>query len=416
MSEEKTKKSKTTKIIIILVSVLAVIIAFTIGGYFAYKYSQDNKTVGTEWGDLYYSYLKSVKEADEEKIKEAGLSKDIESADIRFVQVKKEDNPKMILTYEKDNEQYTNIYFITEEQQVSVITYNHPTTLKLLYNRESNEYLWYLYSKENDENMYKSLDKILKEVNTSEISNSEEAESTYADYTFKDSEMKSNLDVAEGEKPTISKFDQIFIEVEVIDDNTFKISFVDDDKELKQVLIKIVGDYKTKEEIITEEVKKETENGEKILEEKAELIKEIEQKEAEEKAKAEEEARKKAEEEAKKKAEEDAKKKAEQSAATTSSTGRISKEQAAKLAEKIDGTTASETGFPIGYSLEAMVKDSTGLEYYLFRVRWLVDNSHWSTIDGVAVSVDGKKWKQIDIYQNYSDGQTIKEVYKEGTF
>ena len=66
--------------------------------------------------------------------------------------------------------------------------------------------------------------------------------------------------------------------------------------------------------------------------------------------------------------------------------------------------------------MEAIIKDSSGTEYYLFRVMWLVENSHWSTIDGVAISVDGKKWKKVDIYQNYQDGDTMKEIYTEGTF
>ena len=59
-----------------------------------------------------------------------------------------------------------------------------------------------------------------------------------------------------------------------------------------------------------------------------------------------------------------------------------------------------------------MVKDASGQEYYLFRVMWMVVD-HWSTIDGVAISVDGKKWKQTDIY---SKGETMGEVYREGTF
>ncbi len=93
----------------------------------------------------------------------------------------------------------------------------------------------------------------------------------------------------------------------------------------------------------------------------------------------------------------------------------ISEEQARKLAERIDGTYAEETNYQIGYTLETMVRDMTGLEYYLFRVRWLVED-HWSTIGGIAISVDGRQWKSVDIYQNYKDGDTIKEVFEEGMF
>ena len=171
---------------------------------------------------------------------------------------------------------------------------------------------------------------------------------------------------------------------------------------MKKEITTGVEEYKPQEELVTE-VKSQIEETLKKLDETKKAIEAAKEEIRLEEERKAEEARKKAEEEAKKKAEEEAKK-------------NISEEEAKKLAQKIDGTYADETGFPIGYSLEAMVKDSSGLEYYLFRVRWLVENSHWSTIDGVAISVNGKKWKQVDIYQNYQNGQTIKEVYKEGNF
>lgn len=301
MTEEKTKKSKTTKIIIILVVVLAVLIAFGIGGYFAYEYSETNKSTGTEWGDTYYSYLKSVKNADEEKVKEAGLTKDIKTANAQFIQVKKEDNPKMVLNYQKNNETYTNIYFIDESQKVSVITYEHPTTLELLYNRELKEYLWYLYYKENGENLYKSLDKILKEKQGKNVTNQEnEPEATYADYTFKDTELESKLDVADGEIPVISEFDKTFIKTKVDNENISEISFEENDKELKQSLIQTVEEYKTKEKTVTEEVKTETNEQNTKLDNKQEEIKQLEEKKRQE----EEVARKAAEEAEKAKAKE----------------------------------------------------------------------------------------------------------------
>lgn len=409
---KKEKMNKTTKIIIILVVVLLILIAFGVGGYLAYNYSYERKSTGTEWGDTYYSFLKTVKEADEDRIQEVGLTKDVKTAKVNFVQVNKEENPKMVLSYEDDNETYTNIYFIEQEQKVNVITYNHPTTLKLMYNRDLDRYLWYLYSKENDENMYKSLEKIMKDTKTAEPTTEEnESEAVFADYTFKDSELESKLDVAEGEILTISKFDKTFIEVALDEENVQEINFEEKDRELKQIITSSVEEYKPKEEIVTEEIKTKTTEKDTILDKKQEEIKQLE-----EKKKAEEEAARKAvEEEAKSKAEEEAAKKAAEEAKKAQNS-KITKEQAAKLAEKIDGTLDSETGFDIGYSLEAMIKDSSGLEYYLFRVRWLVDHSHWSTIDGVAISVDGKKWKKVDIYDNYRDGQTIREIYSEGTF
>lgn len=326
MSEESGKK-KSKLPIIIAITVVIILIIGTVGGYFGYQYIKRNKTTGTEWGDTYYSYLKSVKEADEEKIKSAGLSKDIKTVQVQFVQVKSEDNPKMILTYQKDNESYTNIYFIGQEQKVNVISYNNPTTIKLLYNRDINEYMWYLYSKEEDKNSYKSLEKILKEIknendtklnlNDQETKQEQEteAEASYAEYTFKDDELKSNFEVADEEIPVISKFDEKFIETEIDKINLLEINFEENNKNLRQELTETIRQYKTKLELI-EEVKTKTEEQEKILENKKEKIKIAEEekakKEAEEKAKAEEEAKKKQEEAAKKAVEEANAKKTEE--------------------------------------------------------------------------------------------------------
>ena len=283
MSEESGKK-KSKLPIIIAITVVIILIIGTVGGYFGYQYIKRNKTTGTEWGDTYYSYLKSVKEADEEKIKNAGLSKDIKTVQVQFVQVKSEDNPKMILTYQKDNESYTNIYFIGEEQKVNVISYNNPTTVKLLYNREAKEYMWYLYSKEQDKNSYKSLEKIMKEIKSEDnteqnLDNQEtkqeqetEAEASYAEYTFKDDELKSNFEVADEEIPVISKFDEKFIETEIDDTNLLEINFEENNDKLRKELTETIRQYKTKSDLI-EEVKTKTEEQEKILENKKEEIK-----------------------------------------------------------------------------------------------------------------------------------------------
>ena len=51
---------KGKKSIIITLIVLLVLILSAIGGYFGYKAIQDNKSVGTDWGDIYYKYLQET--------------------------------------------------------------------------------------------------------------------------------------------------------------------------------------------------------------------------------------------------------------------------------------------------------------------------------------------------------------------
>ena len=63
--EEKTKNKLP---IIITVTVLIIIlIAGSIGGYLWYKHNKENKTIGTQWGDTYYTYLKSAIAEDSNK-------------------------------------------------------------------------------------------------------------------------------------------------------------------------------------------------------------------------------------------------------------------------------------------------------------------------------------------------------------
>lgn len=71
--------------------------------------------------------------------------------------------------------------------------------------------MWYLYSKEQDKNFYKSLEKIMKEIKTEndteanlneqEIKKEQEkeAEASYADYTFKEDELESKFEVENSE-------------------------------------------------------------------------------------------------------------------------------------------------------------------------------------------------------------------------
>jgi len=404
MSKEKENENKKSKLpIIITVAIVIILIVGIIGGYIGYQYIKTNKTTGSQWGDTYYSYLKSVKEADEEKIQTAGLSKEITTAQMQFVQVKNDDNPQMVLTYQKDDEKYTNIYFIEDEQNVNVITYDNPTTLKLLYNREIKEYVWYLYSKEDDKNSYKALENILKEAQneTVENSNSQEPETSYTDYTFNDNELESNFEVAEGEIPTISKFDKTFIETELDENKLLEINFEEEDKELKQEFTEAVEQYKTKEEVITEEVKTKTEEQETTLKNKEDEIKQLEEKKkAEEEAAkkaAEEEAAKKATEEAAKKAAEEAAAKKAAEEATKKATGQASKSSSVKTG-KYNLTDTSRSG-----SLTIKSATESSVQFDISVVN-LFGGNHMGELSATAKKTSNNKY----VYTTTEYGKTYK--------
>lgn len=418
---EKKKKSKTP--IIITIAVLVLLIACGIGGFFVWKYIKDNETVGTTWGDTYYAYLKEGMQQEDFASKEKyGLQQGMKDVTLQFVEVEENTHPVMIMNYEENDTNYVNVYHINDENKVVNVSYKEPSAVELLYNIELKEYIWYVHVEKANEDLYLpiklneeqfTISNTIEDSNTLENivnENNEMAETIVteitADITIGKNE-ETKVEKLDGTTVILSKFDETFVKPELDESTEISVDLSNIDG-LKDAIKETINRFKTDEEIITNEVNNEvTEKVKEIEDIKQEIkdaIEEIEKKEEEER-KEQEESKKRAEEEEKKKAENEA-----------SSNGRITEDQAKKLAQKIDGTYADEVGYPIGYTLEAMIKDSSGLEYYLFRVRWLVENSHWSTIDGVAISVDGKKWKKVDIYQNYNDGETIQEVYSEGTF
>ena len=425
------KKSKKAKIAIIVICIILILVALGVGGFFAYQYVQENQTVGTAWGDTYYAYLKQASETEEDWEKQLyGIKPEMQNTKLQFCETKENQAPFMVMSYEKDGEQYLNTYYINEEGNVNFVLHEMPSTLELLYNIQLQQYIWYIHTESENTDTYKPLDNDKKlaqnndqenninETNTANVANvtnitnentTENVDETTEYIISKDEE--TTQETVDGENITLTKFDETFVKPEI--EESAKIDFNIDliVKEIKQTIEEAIKGFKIESEIVTDDVEKQVEekvNDVENTKQQMETAKqEIEQK------KAEEEAKKKAEEEARKAAEEAAKKQQEENTTTsTTSSGRITKEQAEKLAQQIDGTYSEETGYEIGYTLERMVKDASGQEYYLFRVMWMVVD-HWSTIDGVAISVDGKKWKQTDIY---SKGETMGEVYREGTF
>ncbi len=311
---EKTNNKKFKIIIPIIVLLLIVAIVGGIGGYYIYQNHEKNKTVGTEWGDKYHVYLKTaMQDTQADRNEKYGMPIDIKDTKIQFIETEKNEVPKMALTYDLEGNKYTNIYYISDDDTISYKSYKQPSTLQLLYNIELKQYIWYMHIVEGNNHSYQAIETKSEETNTeentiaNEITNETNTETATkieqnAEYTFTDEEMKSQ-EVAEGEIPTISKFEETFVIPEIEDNETsIDLNSTVDEKVLKEAVKGAVESYKSQDEIITEETKEKTEEKLKELETKHEEIKKAE----EAKKKAEEEARIKAEEEAKKKAEEEA--------------------------------------------------------------------------------------------------------------
>lgn len=287
---ETKKKSKKGLIIAISIIVILVLIGASIGGYFLYKKIQLEKPLDVAWGQTYYTYLKSIAE-DESKKETYGFNNSTNTK-IEFCDIEIEEEPVMVISYEKDTEDYSNIYYIKDDGTVHEIMYDSPTDFEMLYSIEEKEYNWYVVSKEENEAEYTP---IQNEVIKSEEKEVEE-DTLFKEYTIKE-EDKTTVETVDGDEISIDKFDETFVKPD-IEDTSIDFDFNLIEEKLKEAIENLVNNYKNKDQIITDEVKEAVTEKETEITNKQEEIEKA--KDELEKKKAEEEAKRKAEEEAKK--------------------------------------------------------------------------------------------------------------------
>lgn len=281
-------------IIIIAIIILVVIIGAGIIGYLAYQNIENNKTTGTDWGDIYYNYLEDAKQTKEGKLINYGLYDNVENATIQFCQIKDEDTPSMVIKYTKSGNKYITIWDINEEKNKPDVEFKpEKEELKLLYNIEKQEYEWYCYQNEEGHELYTEI------MPTEDTTN--EGQIIYKIYDFKETDLPKDEELEETEKLTISKFEETFIIPDFEESKEISIDLDASKRKLKEAVTESVKEYKSEDEILTENVKETVENKLTELTNKKEKIKKVEE---DKKKQEEEEARLKAEEENKKKAEE----------------------------------------------------------------------------------------------------------------
>ena len=310
--EEKKKNKKWLVIIILVIIVLA-----GVGGYFGYKYWLGNQTTGTDWGDEYADTLFSDVQGsyDDTNNSVKYYYNNTKDEKIQFMENKENNIPCMVVSYKNENNlPNMNIYFYTKTQedgQGAILlsnTYlgydekdsNNPSyngadvdySLKLLYNKELEKYLWYVKATYPDSTVR------LTPINWFAGIGEGEGSSEY----FTAEEMKVGQTDENG-VPIISKFEEKFIEVTDYEDTSIEVGELRNinKNKLKKELKEAVNKYKKTDEIITEEIKTATENKAKEIEEKQGQIKTAEEEKAQKEAEEKElEAKKQAEEEAKK--------------------------------------------------------------------------------------------------------------------
>lgn len=305
------------KKLIVLLVILIIIALIGLGGYLAYINYKKQDPFELEWVVTYYNYMRENHES--LKVNQNGLKYYRESEKIEFCEVANISNPVMLYNYKELGVTFTNIFYISDDNQVKMLTTSKKKfTVEYLYDVENKSYDYYIHESYDDKDNYTKIsDSINAAQEQNETEATEKTETNTNMLTFGKDE-KNSVTTVDGDVIEISTFDEKIIKTDVVDDNWTDIDFDNYEDAVKE-------DYRTAfkkmEKILTDDIENEvTEKEEEInakKEEMANAIEEIERKQKEEeeaRLKAEEEAKKAAEEEAQKQAEEEAKKQAEEEA------------------------------------------------------------------------------------------------------
>ncbi len=269
---KKKKEQKNKKALIISCIMIGALLIIGLGGFFGYKYYEKTNTVGTNWGDTYYEYIKESKTNKDIKIEN--------NSTLEFIDVPDIEEPVMISNYQLKDSKYANIYYINDKEVKNVIALE-PTTVEMLYSMEEKKYNWYVHTENDREAKYVPISKIINEKDKGK------------EYTVpKQEDIVQNT--VDGGTITMTQFDSLFIKPEV---EVKTIEYKEDleEKKLKQALKDTIKEYKT-EETLEKEVKEEVEKKEEEITKTKEKMKQaeeaIKQKEEEDRKRREEEAKK----------------------------------------------------------------------------------------------------------------------------
>lgn len=291
MGEKEKKKGKNGFIIVIIT--ILVIIAGAFGGYYVYQKVEFEKPIEQDWGQSYYVFIKENIEQPEDIENASENLFDKKDAKIEFCDVENVEKPIMIYTYTDGDKDFTNIFHINpvNEEVLSIVS-TEPSTVEYLYDVENKKYDWYIHKENNnDVDSYTVLsEQIDYEIASENIQNLEVALEHLVipiEYTFQKDE-KTSVTTIDGDEISISKFDEKFIKTDVVEENLVDFDVNISEKEMKDSISSIVSDFKTLENLVTDEDIEEVEKKEIEINNKKQ---EMEQAEEARKQKEEEEAR-----------------------------------------------------------------------------------------------------------------------------
>lgn len=235
-------KNKTVTILLVIILTLLLLGLTILTWWFIFSKANNIKnSVKVKWGNIYYDYLKDIKELGSSEV--AGLPEDMKKGTISFYEVDGIEYPVMNIRYESNNKSYSNIYYIDEKHnKVDVIVFED-TTIDMLYDKKNNSYEYYTHSKKNNIDLYKSLkdqinEKLNKKVDVKE-------------YIFENEILKG----------TKEKFNELFAKIESeVQEYDYDINI--DLNKLKNVVNEYSKKIKDYTKNITDKIKKMVEDKE----------------------------------------------------------------------------------------------------------------------------------------------------------
>ena len=232
---------KNKKVLIIIVVIIILLIATIIGTVVILK--NNDKTTGTEWGDIYVKQIKEISDKLEEientenkAVYICGLPAGSKDVSATFLDTDKKDYPELVLFYTHDDKDGFTITYIDDKKEFDCI--ERDGELQLLYDLEKKQYDYY------HEDIVDSSDKTEK-IHIFDSITEIRDEST--NMQFKESQMEN-------------EFKERFIKVDMPEFETFDITSNMNENQIKKQIKKVTKNYKSFEDNIPEETKEKVEN------------------------------------------------------------------------------------------------------------------------------------------------------------
>ena len=241
-SVKKEKKSKKGLIITLIVIIILVVIGIL--AFVGWQYFNNNKTVGTTWGDTYYAYLRKASSNKETRNTDLGLADGTQNVELEFIDIEEEEEPLMVMSYDSNDSEYINLYYINSSNEVNKVNTDVDSDIEYLYNIPKKEYSWYIHKEDTNTDTYIEVGDYIND-----SSNNEE-------YVFEKDEKEDDTTDNSLENPiNITKFDETFIVVDLGDNKVIEINLNEiNDSKLHDAIYELVTGYVSTNDKLTAEV------------------------------------------------------------------------------------------------------------------------------------------------------------------